>query len=211
PNQPQIGCRTTVCRSARTYRNAGAPGPPLRYLYVQPTARSAPAAVSPTGTAPAEWHRSHSTSAPTSCAAAVSAGRSATAPERYDTWYRHSSATSPSSAAVTAAGSMPRSGSVPTIRSLSPRSAAMPASTYRSRYPASRSARSSRTARSRCVSPIPPTVPVHDGAVAVDVLTEIVIGRPCAEVAGYAADPSHAPQWYANIESVRWQTPPPVQ
>ncbi|TMM38071.1 MAG: ATPase [Actinobacteria bacterium] len=46
---------------------------------------------------------------------------------------------------------------------------------------------------------------------AVDVLTEIVIGRPCAEVAGYAADPSHAPQWYANIESVRWQTPPPVQ
>jgi len=47
--------------------------------------------------------------------------------------------------------------------------------------------------------------------VAVDVLTEIVIGRPCAEVAGYAADPSHAPQWYANIESVRWQTPPPVQ
>ena len=42
-------------------------------------------------------------------------------------------------------------------------------------------------------------------------LTEIVIGRPCAEVAGYAADPSHAPQWYANIESVRWQTPPPVQ
>ena len=46
---------------------------------------------------------------------------------------------------------------------------------------------------------------------AVDVLTEIVIGRPCAEVAGYAADPAHAPQWYANIESVRWQTPPPVQ
>ena len=46
---------------------------------------------------------------------------------------------------------------------------------------------------------------------AVDVLTEIVIGRPCAEVAGYAADPSHAPQWYTNIESVRWQTPPPVQ
>ena len=46
---------------------------------------------------------------------------------------------------------------------------------------------------------------------AVDVLTEIVIDRPCADVAGYAADPSHAPQWYANIESVRWQTPPPVQ
>jgi uncharacterized protein YndB with AHSA1/START domain len=47
--------------------------------------------------------------------------------------------------------------------------------------------------------------------VAVDVLTEIVIDRPCAEVAGYAADPSRAPDWYANIESVRWRTPPPVQ
>ena len=46
---------------------------------------------------------------------------------------------------------------------------------------------------------------------AVDVLTEIVIDRPCAEVAGYAADPSHAPDWYANIESVRWQSPRPVQ
>jgi uncharacterized protein YndB with AHSA1/START domain len=47
--------------------------------------------------------------------------------------------------------------------------------------------------------------------VAVDVLTEIVIDRPCAEVAAYAADPSRAPDWYANIESVSWQTPPPAQ
>jgi uncharacterized protein YndB with AHSA1/START domain len=47
--------------------------------------------------------------------------------------------------------------------------------------------------------------------VAVDVVTEIVIERPCAEVAAYAGDPSHAPEWYANIESVAWQTPPPVQ
>jgi uncharacterized membrane protein len=47
--------------------------------------------------------------------------------------------------------------------------------------------------------------------VAVDVLTEIVIERPCAQVAAYAADPSHAPEWYANIESVAWQTPAPVQ
>ena len=46
---------------------------------------------------------------------------------------------------------------------------------------------------------------------AVDVLTEIVIDRPCAEVAAYAGDPSHAPDWYVNIESVRWQTPPPVR
>lgn len=46
---------------------------------------------------------------------------------------------------------------------------------------------------------------------AVDVLTEIVIGRPLAEVAEYAADPSNVPQWYANIESVAWKTPPPIR
>jgi uncharacterized membrane protein len=46
---------------------------------------------------------------------------------------------------------------------------------------------------------------------AVDVVTQIVIDRPCAQVAAYTADPSHAPEWYANIESVEWQTPPPVQ
>ena len=45
----------------------------------------------------------------------------------------------------------------------------------------------------------------------VDVQTEIVIDRPCAEVAGYAGDPAQAPHWYANIESVGWQTPPPVR
>src|SRR3954454_8538524 len=46
---------------------------------------------------------------------------------------------------------------------------------------------------------------------AVDVQTDIVIDRPCAEVAAYAADPSHAPDWYVNIESVRWLTEPPVR
>jgi uncharacterized protein YndB with AHSA1/START domain len=51
---------------------------------------------------------------------------------------------------------------------------------------------------------------VQDGGMAVDVLTEIVIARPCAEVAAYAGDPSHAPQWYVNIESVEWRTPAPV-
>jgi uncharacterized protein YndB with AHSA1/START domain len=44
----------------------------------------------------------------------------------------------------------------------------------------------------------------------VDVLTETVIRRPRDEVAAYAGDPSHAPQWYANISSVEWQTPPPL-
>jgi hypothetical protein len=52
---------------------------------------------------------------------------------------------------------------------------------------------------------------VRLGGVAVDVLTETVIDRPCAEVAAYAADPSHAPRWYVNIASVQWLTPPPVR
>jgi uncharacterized protein YndB with AHSA1/START domain len=45
---------------------------------------------------------------------------------------------------------------------------------------------------------------------AVDVLTETVINRPRMEVAAFAADPSHAPDWYVNIESVEWKTEPPV-
>jgi uncharacterized protein YndB with AHSA1/START domain len=46
--------------------------------------------------------------------------------------------------------------------------------------------------------------------VSVDVVTEIVIDRPPDRVAGYAADPTNAPEWYANIESVEWKTEPPV-
>ncbi|MBM4365228.1 MAG: SRPBCC family protein [Deltaproteobacteria bacterium] len=45
---------------------------------------------------------------------------------------------------------------------------------------------------------------------AVDVLSEALIQRPRAEVAAFAADPSRAPEWYVNIKSVEWQTPPPL-
>jgi hypothetical protein len=46
---------------------------------------------------------------------------------------------------------------------------------------------------------------------AVDVVSEVVIDRSQAQVAGYAADPSHAPDWYVNIVTVEWLTEPPVQ
>jgi len=45
----------------------------------------------------------------------------------------------------------------------------------------------------------------------VDVTTEIVIARPRPEVAAYAADPSHTPDWYENIRSVEWESEPPVR
>jgi uncharacterized protein YndB with AHSA1/START domain len=44
----------------------------------------------------------------------------------------------------------------------------------------------------------------------VDVLTEIEIDCPRERVAAFAADPSNAPEWYANISAVEWKTPPPL-
>ena len=44
----------------------------------------------------------------------------------------------------------------------------------------------------------------------VDVEAHAVLRFPREVVASYAGDPTHAPDWYANIESVRWQTSPPV-
>ncbi|HEX8741971.1 MAG TPA: SRPBCC family protein [Thermoleophilaceae bacterium] len=44
----------------------------------------------------------------------------------------------------------------------------------------------------------------------VDVVTEVEIARPRAEVAAYACDPDSATDWYENIEAAAWRTPPPL-
>ena len=45
----------------------------------------------------------------------------------------------------------------------------------------------------------------------VDVTAEIDIDRPRPDVAAFATDPDNATVWYANIQTVRWETPKPVQ
>jgi uncharacterized membrane protein len=44
----------------------------------------------------------------------------------------------------------------------------------------------------------------------VDVTTSTEIDQPIEVVAAYAGDPSNAPEWYANIDSVRWESDPVV-
>ena len=45
----------------------------------------------------------------------------------------------------------------------------------------------------------------------VDVVTEIVVGRPRDTVAEYAVNPDNAPEWYENIKAIEWRTQPPLQ
>lgn len=44
----------------------------------------------------------------------------------------------------------------------------------------------------------------------VDVLVETTIARSIESVSSFAGDPSNVTQWYANIRSITWRTPPPV-
>src|SRR5262245_31894503 len=45
----------------------------------------------------------------------------------------------------------------------------------------------------------------------VDVSTDIVVLCSRDDVAGYAANPDNAPEWYVNIKQVRWKTLPPAR
>ena len=45
----------------------------------------------------------------------------------------------------------------------------------------------------------------------VDVLVETTIARTPEVVSMFAGDPTNATEWYANIRSVTWKTPPPAE
>lgn len=45
---------------------------------------------------------------------------------------------------------------------------------------------------------------------AVNILTDIEIARPRAEVAAFASDPDNATTWYENIKAVEWRSPKPA-
>ena len=44
----------------------------------------------------------------------------------------------------------------------------------------------------------------------VDVLTDIEIERPRADVSDYVANPDNATTWYVNIKNVEWKSPRPL-
>ena len=56
-----------------------------------------------------------------------------------------------------------------------------------------------------------PCMTTAEARTAIDVMTEIAIDRPRAEVAAYVSDPDNVTAWYANIDSIEWKTPKPVQ
>jgi Polyketide cyclase / dehydrase and lipid transport len=45
----------------------------------------------------------------------------------------------------------------------------------------------------------------------VDVVTEVEVKRPRAEVAAFAMDPDNATVWYRNIKRVEWRSPKPLK
>ena len=50
-----------------------------------------------------------------------------------------------------------------------------------------------------------------EGMNEVAVTSSVTINRPRHEVAAFAADPDNVKQWYEKIESVEWETSPPVR